>query len=477
MLMKNSMTIEQYHERIDKLTAKSGYFETDGTYLKELDELRKDLIELILNNTETPEFSGTAYYVSNSGDDNNDGLTKETAWATLDKVANASYKKGDAVLFERGGIWRGTLCATSGVTYSAFGTGAKPRLYSAYDGMSEAKWLPTQKENVWVFDKEITDSVDIGNIVFNEGSLNADKKQTVDSLENDYEFVFTGKKSENDIIDNKVYLYCSKGNPAEVFTAIDLTNSFQCVSFDEEKCDVTLYNLDIRYGTDYFFTHGTRNIKVVCCYLAWHGGTMFLNQRIRAGGGGGAWQTCDGMLFDRCYFYQHFDAAFSPQFNTGKDNDVTGCFKDFIAKDCVVEKSEWSFEYFFYVNDTEKGRASRWINCHSLYNIYYDTGGGFGDKTHYSACVMGDCGLGKVENCTISKNIFDRALNNNLCINAHTKNSPNKFELKNNLHVTTRKDCNFAVIDMIFYSANEKGFNEYLLSGEEKEPVMVVINK
>ena len=89
--MNNSMTIKQYHERIDKLTAKSGDFETDVTYLKELDELRKDLIELILTNTETPEFSGTAYYVSNSGDDNNDGLTKETAWATLAKVANASY--------------------------------------------------------------------------------------------------------------------------------------------------------------------------------------------------------------------------------------------------------------------------------------------------------------------------------------------------------------------------------------------------
>ena len=51
-------------------------------------------------------YTGTAYYVSNQGDDGNDGLSPETAWSTLDRVNQASLEYGDAVFLERGGVWR-----------------------------------------------------------------------------------------------------------------------------------------------------------------------------------------------------------------------------------------------------------------------------------------------------------------------------------------------------------------------------------
>lgn len=74
-------------------------------------------------------YTGTAYYVSNQGDDGNDGLSPETAWATLDRVNQAPLEYGDAVFFERGGVWRNTTVETKeGVTYSAYGEGAKPRI-------------------------------------------------------------------------------------------------------------------------------------------------------------------------------------------------------------------------------------------------------------------------------------------------------------------------------------------------------------
>lgn len=64
--------------------------------------------QIVWDETLTPgeTYTGTAYYVSNNGDDGNDGLSPETAWSTLDRVNNASLKYGDAVFFERGGIWR-----------------------------------------------------------------------------------------------------------------------------------------------------------------------------------------------------------------------------------------------------------------------------------------------------------------------------------------------------------------------------------
>lgn len=46
---------------------------------------------------------GTAYYVSYSGSDGNDGLSPETARATLEKVNTATLLPGDGVYFERGG--------------------------------------------------------------------------------------------------------------------------------------------------------------------------------------------------------------------------------------------------------------------------------------------------------------------------------------------------------------------------------------
>ncbi|QUO36907.1 hypothetical protein KFE19_10825 [Dysosmobacter sp. Marseille-Q4140] len=49
-------------------------------------------------------YTGTAYYVSNKGDDGNDGLSPETAWATLDRVNKAALEHGDAVFLERGGV-------------------------------------------------------------------------------------------------------------------------------------------------------------------------------------------------------------------------------------------------------------------------------------------------------------------------------------------------------------------------------------
>lgn len=44
---------------------------------------------------------------------------------------NGRLKSGDAVFFERGGLWRGYLDCAEGVTYSAYGQGEKPRIYGS----------------------------------------------------------------------------------------------------------------------------------------------------------------------------------------------------------------------------------------------------------------------------------------------------------------------------------------------------------
>lgn len=70
----------------------------------------------------------TFYISAHNGNDSNDGLSPSQAWKTLDALSAYNYLigSGDVVLLERGGVYRGTLNAVSGVTYGAYGSGRSP---------------------------------------------------------------------------------------------------------------------------------------------------------------------------------------------------------------------------------------------------------------------------------------------------------------------------------------------------------------
>ena len=79
------------------------------------------------------DIKGTIYYVSNLGNDANDGKSPEKAWATVAKVNAAKYVAGDGVLFRGGDQFSGCLLfnaknvpnttADAGITISAYGQG------------------------------------------------------------------------------------------------------------------------------------------------------------------------------------------------------------------------------------------------------------------------------------------------------------------------------------------------------------------
>jgi hypothetical protein len=47
----------------------------------------------------------TIYYASCSGNDNNNGTSTSTPWATLSKASSADYAAGDQVLLQDGWVW------------------------------------------------------------------------------------------------------------------------------------------------------------------------------------------------------------------------------------------------------------------------------------------------------------------------------------------------------------------------------------
>jgi hypothetical protein len=77
--------------------------------------------------------NATNYYVSNSGNDSNNGTDPSTAWKTLDKVNSFNeFMPGDKILFKKGDTFYGTITVSnsgssgSPITYGAYGTGANP---------------------------------------------------------------------------------------------------------------------------------------------------------------------------------------------------------------------------------------------------------------------------------------------------------------------------------------------------------------
>lgn len=112
-------------------------------------------------------YTGTAYYVSNNGDDADDGLSPETPFATMERLQEVEFEFGDAVFFERGSIWRKamlpqTIINTEGITLSAYGKGEKPKFYgSPENGGGAENWeLYFEGENgekIWKYKNEMTD--------------------------------------------------------------------------------------------------------------------------------------------------------------------------------------------------------------------------------------------------------------------------------------------------------------------------------
>ncbi len=408
------MTEQQYRAYFDNLNKKESFTKADEAFYKNLDEFTEQAKAMITENTDDLKaVNGKNYYISADGDDNADGLSPETAWKTLQRASDFSLSEGDAVLLRRGDTWYEGITAQSGVIYSAYGKGAKPRIFKAYNGM-EHEWLKTDIPNVWVYDMEISDA-DIGVIVFDDGLLYAEKKLSLAELNNDLDFLYACERSSAEEINNKLYLRCDKGNPREVFRQIDISRPKSIITIPNRAHDITIKNLEMRYGQDMFFGTYYKNIRISYCVHGFTGGILISKARqVRYGGGGGAWCNCDGIYYDHCWFYQHFDTAVTPQYDGASEHQAD--FRNYVVTDSIIETTEYSLEYF----NTHKSREDNFFeNMIFSYNLCRKGGKGFGDKKIHSRYIKSWPHQNPCYNCEFSHNIFDRAESLSLEIVSH----------------------------------------------------------
>ena len=79
-------------------------------------------------------FAQTTYYVSEMGNDRNDGLSEGTPWQSLSRVSRERLEPGDTVRFRSGDLFEGQLVisnsgtAEAPITFTRYGAGEKPLL-------------------------------------------------------------------------------------------------------------------------------------------------------------------------------------------------------------------------------------------------------------------------------------------------------------------------------------------------------------
>lgn len=261
------------------------------------------------NTDEIYNITGKKYYVSPKGNDDNDGLTPATAFKTVNSKAFTSMvKPGDAVLFERGGVWRlsNSIKAREGVTYGSYGTGEKPAFYmSPYNYAMPEFWLPSKRENIW---KVSAADNDIGLIVFNEGEIVGDKKSSgLVALEKTGDYFYNREQ-------DTVYVYCDKGNPGKVFNDIEICFSKAVFSVSRVE-NVTIDNLKIKYGGSMAVSMVTSDGSTVTnCEIGFIGGAyQNVKEMLRYGNAIQQWNSVYNQVVENNWIYQVYDTAISWQ--------------------------------------------------------------------------------------------------------------------------------------------------------------------
>ncbi len=360
---------------------------------KDLAALRAETdkhIAAIRATTGTPKITGMTYYVSPKGNDTNSGTSPEQAWKTLTRVNSAPLRSGDGVLFERGGVWRGQITANkAGVTYSAYGTGDKPKIYGSPENSADAsKWIATDLPYVWKYYKASAE--DVGTFVFNDGESCAIKRcirtdgptpvdritgkplESYKDLEEDLHFYQDRETGE-------IWMRSEKGNPGTRFRSIEMNPKHHVVAVSANG--ITVDNLCIMYGGAHGVGAGTcKNLTVTNCEFRWIGGSILTYNHggnnpgvpVRYGNAVEIYGSCDGYRVSNCYFYQIYDTGITNQ-ASGEGKLIT--MKNIEYSDNVFDCCNWSVEY--YISSLEADNKSMMSNFRIVNNLMWYAGYGF----------------------------------------------------------------------------------------------------
>ena len=442
-------------------------------FLEQIEKMVAIRKEEIRTSKDYIEVKGQAYFVSNEGDDAQDGTTPDKAWRTLEKVSGIELQPGDVVFFRRGDTFRGQIMAKSGVTYAAYGVGNKPNIFGWDKNMASPEcWeLVDATHHIW----KCTDKVlDAGTIVFNEGERHSRKLipsyiggqfvcrdnpekpfEMAAEMTRDLDLFFsytetmTERMSKGETFPvpeagehcyGDLYLRCDAGNPGECFESIELLPHRHLVRV--KKCtNVHIDNLCLKYSGGHGIAAGggVVGLSVTNCEIGWIGGSILnylgLDPNYPEGGRGTVtrygngveiYGACEDYRVSDCYIYQIYDAGMTHQY-TVRSHPIY--MKNVLYQNNLVEHCVYSIEYFLEKQLEDESYMS---NIEICGNILRFSGYGWGQQRHNvdtPAHIKGWSYVNTARDFKIHHNVFDRAAYRILHLVAREKESlPQLYE-------------------------------------------------
>ena len=355
--------------------------------------------EKVLNSKDAVRVGGTTYYVSSKGSDSNDGRTPAAPFEKL-TTAFAAAQEGDAVLLERGSVFRlgSTITLTNGVTYGAYGTGEKPEVWGSLENYAQpVRWQPYNIRNVWAID--FMDS-DVGIIVFNHGEAVGNMQYYVRNLKKNGDFFF-------DNMQKVLYVYCDKGNPGNAYKDIEIGSRKILFRLRDGAENVTIDNIAFKYTGTFGIrgASGCRGINITNCIIGWIGGSMMESANNRFGNGIEFAAGCQDITVENCWIYQIYDAGFTFQITLPEGEEKEQTFKNINLKNNLIEYCSWAFEWW------PTDSVCKIENISVTGNIMRFSGYGFAWDTRGPSHIRGAWSAKDftARNFVISDNIFDCA--------------------------------------------------------------------
>ena len=363
----------------------------DGYFTSPYDDEANALREKIINFPDSKPLYDKTYYISNNGDDDNDGLSPETAWAT---TKNAIYvTENSNLLLERGGVYRGGFLLRDNVYYGAYGKGAKPQILGSPKNYADEKLWKKESKNIWKFTTE-QKTDDVGLIVFDHGKYCGVRAESMDEVTKDYAYYC--EKGE-------VYLYLSKGNPAEVHKDIELTLlSVGDLLRGAGLKNTVIENLCMKYANFAITTGGNSDgVTIRGCEIGYIGGCHAGDTRW--GNGVEIWGDSKNILIENSWVYQCYDAGLTHQCSSAS------YFENITYNKNLIEFCQYPIEFF-----NGYGEGAYCENIYYVNNIIrfagyqvFDPKRRFGSSSSATACMTLQTESHDYRNFVITGNIMD----------------------------------------------------------------------
>ena len=368
-------------------------------------------------NTDVSNITGKIFYVSNEGNDSNDGLSINTPWKTLTKLnqmmSAKTVKNGDAVLFRRGDTFRGNITIRdNNVTLGSYGNESLPKPHiwgSAYNAAKEGEWeeiytnywvykingeqaiFPNDIGGVWYFcnskdNKNCNRTTTDGKIHYAFGykrSTWSNVEETAYAiggvLNKDLDFYHVGHASTKAATGQQLIVY-SVGNPAQRFDDIEISLGKHGISVSQFN-NTVIDNLQISFFGAHGIGAGTlANLTVTNCELSFIGG---MNQNfneteywpLRYGNAVEIYGSIedktnfpvkDGYVVRNNYIYEIYDAGMTFQYTAGEGKYAKVERVEFDNN--VVEYCSYNIEYW---NGTKETTNEGILNNTYINKVYF----------------------------------------------------------------------------------------------------------